>query len=86
MKRHRLKTYRKSIKNNTSYTKVVARRSNTKGGQMMYSANSYVTAWLMYYLQNDKKAGRFFRGENPELLNNTLYQDQQISIMDEDIN
>jgi len=72
----------KIFKNNTSTTKVLARKSDTKHGQMMYSGDGYVTAWFMYYLQNDKEAGQFFRGEHPEILNNTLYQDQQIDIMD----
>ncbi|OUM70561.1 hypothetical protein PIROE2DRAFT_1076 [Piromyces sp. E2] len=66
--------------NNTSTTKILARKKDMKHRQMLYYADGYVTAWLMYYLQKDKEAGLFFNGDYPELLNNTYYQDQQISI------
>ncbi|ORX43406.1 hypothetical protein BCR36DRAFT_586687 [Piromyces finnis] len=69
-------------KNNTSVTKLLARKSEVKSTQMLYYSDGYVTAWFMYYLQKDKEAGLFFRGDDPEILNNTLYQDQQISIRD----
>jgi len=66
--------------NNTSSTKLLARKKDIKRIQMIYNADGYATAWFMYYLQNNKEAGLFFNGDYPELLNNTLYQDQQISI------
>ncbi|KAL6609037.1 hypothetical protein U3516DRAFT_782943 [Neocallimastix sp. 'constans'] len=68
------------IYNDIPVTKVFARKINIKHSQMLYNADGYVTAWLMYYLQNDEEAGQFFRGSYPELLNNTLYQDQNITI------
>ena len=36
------------------------RRTNTSYGEMLYSADGYVTAWFMYYLQNDIEAGEAF--------------------------
>lgn len=60
--------------------KVMARRSNTNHPEMLYSADGYVTAWFMWQLQNDKDAAKAFVGESPELLNNSFYQDQKISI------
>ena len=60
--------------------KVMARRIGAEHGQMLYSADGYVTAWFMWQLQNDSEAEKAFVGENPELLTNKLYQDQQINI------
>ena len=54
--------------------KVLARRNDCDHGEMLYYADGYVTAWFMYYLQNDKNANAFF-GDNPEMKNNSLYQD-----------
>lgn len=56
-------------------SKVMLRRIGTEHGQMLYSADGYVTAWFMYYLQNDDEAGKAFIGEDAEILNNKLYQD-----------
>ncbi len=57
-------------------SKVLARRNDCDHGEMLYYADGYVTAWFMYYLQNDHEANAFF-GENPEMKNNALYQDFQ---------
>ncbi len=53
------------------------RRTNTSYGEMLYSADGYVTAWFMYYLQNDIEAGEAFIGSNTEIFNNSMYQDQK---------
>ena len=34
-----------------------------------------MTAWFMYWLQDDKEAGNAFFGENAELLSNKNWQD-----------
>lgn len=68
------------IYNDINSDKVKVRRKNTKHGEVLYSGDGYVTAWFMYYLQNDQGAGKFFLGDNPEILNNNLYQDQEINI------
>ena len=39
-----------------------------------------MTAWFMWQLQGDQDAARAFVGENPELLNNTMYQDAAINL------
>lgn len=59
-------------------TKVMARKIGMEHGQMLYSADGYATAWFMWQLQNDAEAAKAFTGDEPELLNNPLYQDQRI--------
>ncbi len=58
--------------------KVMARKKGVEHGQMLYSADGYVTAWLMWQLQNDSCAAKAFTGEHPALMDNKLYQDVQI--------
>lgn len=70
----------KSIYNDISSPKIMFRRKNTVHNEVLYSANGYVVAWFMYYLQNDKEAGKAFIGDNPEILKNELYQDQKIDL------
>lgn len=61
-------------------SKVMLRRIGAEHGQMLYSADGYVTAWFMWQLQGDKKAEKAFIGDSPEIINNKLYQDVQLSI------
>lgn len=56
-------------------TKVMARRNDADHGQMLYYADGYVTAWFMYYLNDDTEAGNAFFGENAEILSNANLQD-----------
>ena len=56
--------------------KVMARRIGAEHGHMLYSADGYVTAWFMYYLQGDETAKEMFN----EIKNNKLYQDQRINL------
>lgn len=60
--------------------KVMLRRIGAEHGQMLYSADGYVTAWFMWQLQGDEEAGKAFIGDNPEIKNNELYQDSQLSV------
>ena len=60
--------------------KVMMRRIGADHGQMLYFADGYVTAWLMWQLQIDEEASEAFVGDNPELFNNKLYQDQRVDI------
>lgn len=60
--------------------KVMARRIGMEHDHMMYSAGGYVMAWFMWQLQGDENAAKAFVGENPELMNNELYQDQKASL------
>lgn len=71
------KTYN-NIANDVS--KVLAIRNDCDHGEMLYYADGYVTAWLMYYLQNDHEAGNAFIGDNAEIKNNNLYQDIKLDI------
>ncbi len=58
--------------------KIMARRKNTDHAPMLYSADGYMTAWFMYYLQGDTEAGNAFYGDSAEILTNTLWQDVKI--------
>lgn len=62
--------------------KVAALRENAAHGEMLYYADGYVTAWFMWQLKGDEDAAKAFAGDKPEIMNNPLYQDQQISIDD----
>ena len=61
-------------------SKVMMRRIGAEHGQMLYSADGYVTAWFMWQLQGDEEASKAFNGENPEMMQNELYQDQEIDL------
>lgn len=58
--------------------KAMARRTDTEHGYMLYSADGYVTAWFMWQLQGDEEAAKAFVGQDAELLQNNLYQDQRV--------
>lgn len=58
--------------------KVLALRKNVDHGKMLYCGDGYVTAWFMYWLQGDEGASKAFVGDEAEILNNDLYQDQQV--------
>ncbi len=60
--------------------KLMARRTDAEHGDMLYVCDGYVTAWFMWQLQDDEEASKAFIGDNPELLNNKLYQDQKINL------
>ena len=61
-------------------SKVMLRRIGAEHGQMLYSADGYVTAWFMWQLQGDEEARKAFIGDSPEIRNNKLYQDIQLSV------
>lgn len=56
---------------------VMARRVDTEHGDMLYSADGYVTAWFMWQLQGDEYAAGAFSGDTAEIMRNSLYQDQR---------
>lgn len=60
--------------------KAMAVRKKAAHGDMLYTADGYVTAWFMWQLQGDTEAAKAFVGDNPEILNNGLYQNQKINI------
>lgn len=61
-------------------TKIMARRTGADHPDMLTFADGYMTAWFMWRLQGDEEAYKAFTGDDAELLNNTLYQDQKIHI------
>ena len=54
--------------------RAMALRTGTGHGEMLYSGDGYVTAWLMYWLKGDREAGAAFFGEDAELLQNPGWQ------------
>jgi len=70
----------KSMYEKLNVPKAMVRRSGAEHQDTPNVADGYVTAWFMWQLQNDTEAVKAFIGEDPELLRNPLYQDQQISI------
>lgn len=58
-----------------SVTKIMAREVGKEHGDMLRSADGYMTAWFMYWLQDDSDAGDAFFGDNAEILTNTNWQD-----------
>lgn len=61
--------------------KIMARRTGMTHDDMLYKAEGYVTAWFMWQLQGDAEAAKAFTGDNPEIMQNNLYQDQKIDII-----
>ena len=55
--------------------KIRARVKDVEHEDMLTRTDGYMTAWMMYHLQNDEKAGTIFIGNNAELLNNNNWQD-----------
>lgn len=62
--------------------KVMARRIGAEHGDMLCHADGYVTAWFMWQLQGDEYAAGAFTGNDPEIVYNSLYQDQRIEMAD----
>ena len=60
--------------------KAMARRVGMTHDNMMYSAGGYVMAWFKWQLQGDKEAAKVFIGDLPELMSNSMYQDQRIDL------
>ena len=60
--------------------KVMVVRKDATQGDMLYTTDSYVTAWFIWQLQGDTEAAKAFIEGNPDILNNKLYQDQKITI------
>ncbi len=60
--------------------KVMAGKKYCEHGEMLYSADGYVTVWFMWQLQGDEEAAKAFVGDKPELMNNELYQEQRIDL------
>ena len=55
--------------------KIRARVKDAELEDKLTRTEGYMTAWMMYHLQNDEEAGTIFIGDNAELLNNNNWQD-----------
>lgn len=60
-------------------TKVIARRVGKDHGDMLHACDGYMTAWFMYWLQGDAKAGKAFLGEEAEIQSNAQWQDVKVN-------
>ena len=58
--------------------KAMAVRTGQGHGEMLYAADGYVTAWFMWYLQHDTEAAKAFVGSTAEIVNNPIYQNQNL--------
>ena len=56
----------------------MAREKNRDHGDMLRYADGYMTAWFLYYLQDNEEAGTAFFGENAEILTNPNWQDVKV--------
>lgn len=63
-----------------SVCKVMARQEGKDHGDILRSADGYMTAWFMYHLQGDEEAGSAFFGNNAELLTNEKWRDAATSL------
>lgn len=70
------------IYNDIPDNKIAIRRKSTPHNEVLYKPDGYITAWFMYHLRNDEEAAKAFTGENPEILQNGLYTDQMIWIIE----
>ncbi len=59
--------------------KFMAHRNDCDHGEMLYRADGYVTAFLLWQLEGDEEAAAAFTGTNPELAQNSLYEDVALS-------
>lgn len=57
---------------------VIARAVDADHEDMLERSDGYLTAWMLYWLQNDQEAGAVFFGNDPELLKNPLWKDVEI--------
>lgn len=59
--------------------KVIARQTGKDHGDMLQTADGYMTAWFMYYLKGDAEAGKAFFGKEAEILSNENWQDIKVN-------
>ena len=59
--------------------KIIGRLSGKDHGDIPFSADGYMTAWFMYWLQGDEAAGKAFFGADAEIGVNENWQDVTIN-------
>lgn len=55
--------------------KIRARVKDAEHEDMLTRTDGYMTAWMLYHLQNNDEAGKIFVGEDAEILDNNNWQD-----------
>lgn len=68
------------IYNDIQSPKVMMRRKNAPHGVTQYSEDGYVMSWFMWHLQGDHEAAKAFIGNDPEIMNNNLYENQNMDL------
>jgi len=63
-----------------SIEKMIARKTAVDHGETYQAFDGYMTAWFMWHLQGNEEAGKAFKGNDAEILHNSLYQDVQSNI------
>lgn len=63
-----------------STPKLMCRINDGDHGNTLYYGDGYMTAWFMYWLKGDTKAGNAFWSENAEIFSNQKWQDVNISL------
>ena len=69
-----------------NHVTVVMARRNGDGvdhGQMLYMGKGYMLAWFDYILNGSEFAAQAFFGDDPEILRNTNWQDEEIHVHNE---
>lgn len=56
---------------------VVGRLSNTDHGDVLTKGDAYMTAWMRYWLCDDKEAAGCFVGDKAEIMSNKAWQEQK---------
>lgn len=56
---------------------VMGRIKDVDHGDVIKRGDAYMTAWMRYWLCDDQQAGRFFQGDDAEILTNKDWQDVQ---------
>lgn len=62
-----------------SVDKIIARQKEKDHGDMLRSADGYMTAWFMYWLKGDEEAGKAFFRVGAEILTNDNWQDVNVN-------
>lgn len=57
-----------------------ARKTGYDHGETAIQTDGYMTAWFCCWLKGDKTAAQAFIGDTPEILQNTCYQDQKLTV------
>ena len=65
--------------NASSAKKVRGRVIDAEHQDILTETDGYMTAWLLYFLQNDSEAGTVFFGDNAEIKTNSRWSDVAVA-------